>query len=101
MGHGDEIVCDAHFPGESFNDLVLRADGIEIPDLLAAVTTFELDQYVEQPLAMMAAVEGDKLDPSVEDSYLKSIHVSNPDVAPIERVERFAFMTEQNQRLPL
>ena len=28
MGHGDEIVIsDAHFPGHTFNDKVLRADG--------------------------------------------------------------------------
>ncbi|MCC5835365.1 MAG: hypothetical protein JJU20_11580 [Opitutales bacterium] len=28
MGHGDEIVlADAHFPAESFNSQVLRADG--------------------------------------------------------------------------
>ena len=28
MGHGDEIVlADAHFPGETFNGNVIRADG--------------------------------------------------------------------------
>jgi L-fucose mutarotase len=93
MGHGDEIIlADAHFPGESMNAKVLRADGIRIPDLLSAILPlFELDAYVDHPLAMMAAVEGDKLDPDVEKSYLESIHKSNPDVPPIERVERFAF----------
>jgi L-fucose mutarotase len=93
MGHGDELIlADAHFPGESFNDRVLRADGLRIPDLLAAILPlYELDSYVDHPLAMMAAVEGDTLDPSVEESYLKSIHLTNPDVAPIERIDRFAF----------
>ncbi len=93
MGHGDEIVlADAHFPAESFNNRVLRADGINIPDLLKAILPlFELDQYVDQPLMMMAAVEGDTLDPNVEQSYLKSICITNPDVAPILRIERFAF----------
>jgi L-fucose mutarotase len=93
MGHGDELIlADAHFPGESFNDRVLRADGLRIPDLLAAILPlYELDSYVDSPLAMMAAVEGDTLDPSVEEAYLKSIHISNPDVAPIERIDRFAF----------
>lgn len=93
MGHGDELIlADAHFPGESFNDRVLRADGLRIPDLLAAILPlYELDSYVDAPLAMMAAVEGDTLDPSVEEAYLKSIHISNPDVAPIERIDRFAF----------
>ena len=93
MGHGDEIVfADAHFPGETFNSRVLRADGLKIADLLAAVLPlFELDAYVPHPLAMMAAVPGDTLDPKVEEGYLKSIHQTNPTVSPIERVERFAF----------
>jgi L-fucose mutarotase len=93
MGHGDEIVlADAHFPGETFNDRVLRADGIRIPDLLSGIMPlFELDQYVDAPLAMMAAVPGDALDPAVEESYRNamSAHVSEPIV--IERVERFDF----------
>ncbi len=93
MGHGDEIIlADAHFPGESFNANVLRADGLRIPDLLAAILPlFELDAYVPHPLVMMAAVAGDTLDPQVEVSYLKSIHLTNPQVSPIERIDRFAF----------
>lgn len=93
MGHGDEIVlADAHFPGETFNRNVLRADGLRIPDLLEAILPlFELDSYVPHPLAMMAAVEGDKLDPAVEQSYLKAIRQTNPDVPHIERIDRFAF----------
>ena len=93
MGHGDEIVlADAHFPGESYNNNVLRADGIQIPDLLAAILPlFELDQYVDNPLAMMEAVSGDTLDPSVERRYLESICITNPNAKPVQRVERFAF----------
>lgn len=93
MGHGDEIIlADAHFPGESFNKNVLRADGLRIPDLLEAILPlFELDTYVPHPLAMMAPVEGDALDPQVEKNYLAAIHKSNPHVAPIERIDRFDF----------
>ena len=93
MGHGDEIIlADAHFPGETFNKNVLRADGLKIADLLAAILPlFELDAYVPHPLAMMAAVPGDNLDPLVEQGYLRSIHQTNPTVASIERVERFSF----------
>ena len=93
MGHGDEIVlADAHFPGESFNGNVIRADGLRIAALLSAILPlFELDSYVPHPLAMMAAVEGDTLDPKVEESYLEAIHQSNPEVPSIERIDRFAF----------
>jgi L-fucose mutarotase len=93
MGHGDEIVlADAHFPGETYNDFVIRADGLRITDLLEAILPlFELDAYDDHPLIMMAAVEGDKLDPEVEKSYLQSIHKTNPAVAPIIRIDRFEF----------
>ena len=93
MGHGDEIIfADAHFPGETFNNNVLRADGIKIPDLLEAVLPlFELDSYVDIPLIMMAAVEGDSLDPSVESSYLKKVKLTNPQISATERIDRFAF----------
>jgi L-fucose mutarotase len=40
---------------------------------------------------MMAAVEGDSLDPSVEKSYLESINSIYPDAPKIERIDRFDF----------
>jgi L-fucose mutarotase len=93
MGHGDELIlADAHFPAETFNQRVIRADGLRIADLLEAILPlFELDTYVPHPLVMMAAVEGDVLVPEVEATYLTSIRKSNPDVPPIQRLERFAF----------
>jgi len=93
MGHGDKIVfADAHFPGESLNKNIIRADGIRIPDLLEAVLPiFELDNYVGTPLFMMAAVEDDILDPQVEKMYFEKIHLTNPQIDIIKRIERFAF----------
>lgn len=93
MGHGDEIVlADAHFPSGNINDNILRADGIKIPDLLTAILPlFELDAYVSCPVFMMDAVHGDKIDPVVEEQYLKAIHETNPRIISIERLERFAF----------
>jgi L-fucose mutarotase len=93
MGHGDEIVlADAHFPGESLGVPVVRADGLRIPALLDAILPlFELDGYVRAPLAMMAAVAGDTLDPSVEASYRAAVDRHVPKAPPITRVDRFAF----------
>lgn len=93
MGHGDEIIlADAHFPGESFNARVLRADGLRIPALLSAILPLMyLDQYDDAHLVMMAAVPGDSLDPQVETEYLAAIRPHAPDHQPITRVDRFAF----------
>ncbi|MBT3482588.1 MAG: L-fucose mutarotase [Opitutales bacterium] len=93
MGHGDEIVlADAHFPGDSTNPNCIRADGLKIADLLSGIAPlFILDQYVENPLTMMAPVDRDQLDPSVESSFLKAIRTTWPETKPPERVERFDF----------
>jgi len=93
MGHGDEVVlADAHFPGETFNDHVLRADGVRIPDLLDAILPlFVLDDYVDSPLIMMKAEPGDTLDPAVEKAYRVPIDKHAPDTPPIARIRRFDF----------
>ena len=92
MGHGDEIVlADAHFPGYSFNDRVLRADGVKITTLLDGILPlFELDSY-DDPLIMMQVVEGDSLDPSVESSYRAEIQKHVSDAPEVIRIGRFEF----------
>ncbi len=93
MGHGDELVlADAHFPGESLNQRIVRADGLRIADLLAAILPlFELDSYVPHPLVMMEPVAGDSPDPAVEASYVMSISASGTPVPQIKHIDRFAF----------
>ncbi len=92
MGHGDEIVlADAHFPGHTMNQRVLRADGLGVAELLDGILPlFELDAYAP-PLVMMAAVAGDKLDRAVERRYLQAIHRHAPQAEAPERIDRFAF----------
>ena len=92
MGHGDEIIlADAHFPGHSFNDQVLRTDGVKITTLLDGILPlFELDSY-DDPLIMMQAVDGDSLDPSVESSYRAEIEKYVSDTPEIIRIGRFEF----------
>jgi len=99
MGHGDEIVlADAHFPGESVQNNVIRADGLKVADLLGAILPlFALDTYVESPVFMMDAVAGDTLDPTVETAYRKAIDTFWPETPPIVKLERFAFY-EQTRR---
>jgi L-fucose mutarotase len=93
MGHGDEIVlADAHFPGHSCNERVIRADGLMIADLLDAILPlFALDTYVESPVFMMEPVSGDDFDAGIEESYAEIIAQYWPGTPPIAKVERFAF----------
>lgn len=97
MGHGDEIIfSDAHFPAHSMGPQVIRADGLLVSDLLTAVIPlFELDSYAS-PLVMMAAVEGDSLDPDVERRYREALSVQQP-CPDILRIDRYSFY-ERAQR---
>ena len=99
MGHGDAIVLgDAHFPGESNNRRVVRADGLRIADLIEAILPlFPLDTFVKSPFFMMDVVPGDKLDPAVEASYRQVIDRYWPQTPAIERVERFEFYEQTRQ----
>jgi L-fucose mutarotase len=99
MGHGDEIVlADAHFPGETYGQRVLRADGLKIADLLDAILPlFALDTYVESPLIMMAVVAGDQADRSVEVSYRLTIDKFWPNTPAIQRIDRFEFYDRAKQ----
>ncbi len=93
MGHGDEIVlADAHFPAHSMNKNVIRADGVEIEDLLKAILPlFAIDNYVDNPIIMMQAAPGDSLDPSIAENYTKIIEKFVPNPPKITMIERFAF----------
>jgi L-fucose mutarotase len=92
MGHGDEIIlADAHFPGHTMNARVLRADGVPITTLLAGILPlFELDSCAE-PLVMMTAIDGDKLDPQLEIRYMETVRRFVPTARPPARIDRFAF----------
>ena len=93
MGHGDEIVlADAHFPGNTMNANVIRADGLKIDALLDAILPlYALDSYVDDPVVMMQVVEGDEPDPTVESSYRAVIDKYAPETPAIALIDRFAF----------
>ncbi len=95
MGHGDEIVlADGNFPSESVgkNAVVVRADGLPLPELLDAILTLlPLDSYVEKPAALMAVVPGDPCKPDIWDEYKEILQKHGENPQNIEMTERFAF----------
>ena len=90
MGHGDELVIsDAHFPAYSVNPNVVRVDAATSPELLKAILKLiELDQYVDNPVMMMAPVPGDNLDPELMAEVKEHL---GKDADRIDYIERFAF----------
>ena len=100
MGHHDEIIFgDAHFPGESCNTKIIRADGLQIDDLLEAVLPlFVLDHVVDNPVMMMEPLPEDKADTTisanyqkVHDGYHEIVQKHYPDTAPIAQVGKWDF----------
>ena len=95
MGHGDELViADGNFPAESIgkNAIVIRADGHGVPEMLDAILQIiPLDQYVDQPAALMKVVPGDSVVPVIWDEYRALLKKHGEDPDKVEMMERFAF----------
>uniref|UniRef100_UPI0040260022 L-fucose mutarotase n=1 Tax=Eubacterium sp. TaxID=142586 RepID=UPI0040260022 len=92
MGHGDEIVlADANFPSASTAQRLIRADGIEIPELLSGILElFPLDQYDNTNFILMEKCEGDTADVSVWSEYENILKKNNPE-AEMSFIERFDY----------
>lgn len=99
MGHGDELVlADAHFPAESVGRRVLRADGLRIADLLDGILPLlALDSYAPDPTVMMAAVDGDRVDPAVHARYREVIERHHPGTPATVSIPRFEFYDRARQ----
>ena len=93
MGHGDELVlADGNFPSVSNAQRLVRSDGHPIPPILDAILTLlPLDEYVDQPVGLMAVVPGDDTKPSIWDEYREIVAKHDRRASDFEFVERFAF----------
>ena len=96
MGHSDRIVlADANFPSESVGKdaIVLRYDGLRIPELLDAILTlYPLDTYVVHPVQLMAVVPGDPVQTPIWNTYEQIVAKHDGrGAAAFGSLERFAF----------
>jgi L-fucose mutarotase len=99
MGHADELVIgDGNFPASSVAKRLVRADGLGVPQLLEAILPlFPLDQYVTQPVGLMAVVPDDPYEPVIWADYLEIVKKHEPDFKDFEYIERFAFYERAKQ----
>jgi L-fucose mutarotase len=93
MGHGDELViADANFPSASMGNRLVRLDGVGTPRALAAILTlFPLDQYVDQPAAVMSVVDNPEATPDIYEDFTYAITAAEGRPVDLDRVERFDF----------
>ena len=93
MGHGDELVlADANFPSVSIAQRLVRADGHSVPAILEAILQLlPLDQYVDQPAAVMQRVDKPQEPAPVWAEYQKLLDAAEDKSVKLEWIERFAF----------
>ncbi|MBU5266869.1 L-fucose mutarotase [Virgibacillus proomii] len=92
MGHGDEIVLsDANYPAHALGKRVVRADGLNIPDLLESILKlFPLDSYSDYQAGLMKVEPGDDIIPDIWDKYKEKLELAYPRFK-IKEFERFEF----------
>lgn len=92
MGHGDELVIgDGNFPAASMNERVIRLDGHNGTDILAAILQlFPLDTYAANAV-LMEKVAGDSVETPIWKEYEKIARAGDPAFQGFTYIDRFAF----------
>ena len=99
MGHGDELVLvDAFYPAYSNNANVIRCDGSDVCELLDGILALiNLDSFVEAPVTMMEAANGDVLDAQMLLDFRAAIDRRWPQTPPIAMQERGTFVARSTR----
>jgi L-fucose mutarotase len=93
MGHGDELaLVDANFPAVSVARRLVRLDGANLPDALAAcLQLMPLDTFVDDPAVRMQQVHAPDELPEVQQLCQAVIDKAEGRHVPFVGVERHAF----------
>ena len=94
MGHGDEIViADGNFPAVTYSKRLVRSDGHSIPPLLEAILDlFPLDEYVDNPVALMSVLPDDPTPtPQIWQTYDRILQNHGQMPYKIDFMDRFEF----------
>ena len=99
MGHGDELVLvDCHFPAVSMARRLVRLDGADLPDALAAcLQLMSLDSFVPAPALRMEVADDPARVPEVQALCQPVIDQAEGRHVPLVGIERHAFY-ERSQR---
>ena len=93
MGHGDEIViADGNFPSESHALRLVRFDGVSATRAVEAILSLlPLDEFVENPAAVMAVVGDSDAEPEIVAEFRRIAEAAQGEPVTFARLERFEF----------
>ncbi|MCY3748849.1 MAG: ribose ABC transporter [Chloroflexi bacterium] len=93
MGHGDELVIvDANFPAEANARRLVRLDDVRATRAAEAILSLlPLDEYVDEPAAVMAVVGDPDAEPEIWAEFRVIAETAQGGPVAFECVERFAF----------
>lgn len=99
MGHGDELVIvDANFPAEANARRLVRLDDVRATRAAEAILSLlPLDEYVDEPAAVMAVVGDPDAEPEVWAEFRHIAEAAHGAAVGFERVERYAFYERARQ----
>ena len=93
MGHGDELaLVDAHFPATSLARRLVRLDGADLPDALAAcLYLIPVDTFVPDPAIRMEMIDDPNKIPEVQALCQEVIDKTEGRHVELVGVQRHAF----------
>lgn len=99
MGHGDELaLVDCHFPAVSMARRLVRLDGAELPEALAAcLHLMPLDGFVADPALRMEVADDPARLPEVQALCQPIIDQAEGRPVPLAGIERHAFYARAQQ----
>ena len=99
MGHGDDLaLVDCHFPAVSMARRLVRLDGADLPDALAAcLHLMPLDSFVPDPALRMEVADNPAQMPEVQALCQPIIDGAEGRSLPLQGIERHAFYERAKQ----
>ena len=99
MGHGDEIVlADGNFPAASNARTLVRADGLDVCEILRAIMQFfPLDTFVEDHAVVMEVVDPEADEPPIWNDFKKILDEAEGREIKLTPVKRHKFYARSRE----
>jgi len=92
MGHGDDLaIVDANFPAVTMARRLVRVSAPATAVLEAVLTLLPLDDFVDEPVAVMKVVGAPDEIPATVREFQATVNKAESKTVKVARIDRFAF----------